>query len=140
VWREYLDFKRRTLSAGHRELASALAPFGLALLKAEQFAEAEPVLRECLSIRDEKLVTDDWLRFNTRSMLGGALAGQGKYDQAEPLLLDGYAGMKDNPAAPANRKRQALQRIVDLYEVSGKSQQAAMFRAELEDVPDAPAP
>ena len=37
---------------------------------------------------------DTWTTFNTKSMLGGALLGQKKYAEAEPLLLKGYAGMK----------------------------------------------
>ncbi len=56
--------------------------------------EAEPLLRECLAIR-EKALPDNWLTFNTRSMLGGLLLGQKKYEEAEPLLLAGYEGMKE---------------------------------------------
>ncbi len=32
-------------------------------------------------------------------MLGGALLGQKKYDAAEPLLLKGYAGLKQREGA-----------------------------------------
>jgi len=42
-----------------------------------------------------------------------------------PLLLRGYEGMKDNPAAPANRKREALERIPRFYEAWGKPERAA---------------
>ena len=39
-----------------------------------------------------------------------------KLREAEPLLLEGYEGMKDHPDAPDERKREALERIVNLYE------------------------
>ena len=42
--------------------------------------EAEPFLRECLAIR-EKTQADDWKTFNTRSLLGGSLLGQKKYER-----------------------------------------------------------
>jgi len=42
-----------------------------------------------------------------------------------PLLLRGYEGMKDNPAAPANRKREALERIPRFHEAWGKPERAA---------------
>ena len=35
-------------------------------------AEAEPLLRECLAIR-ERTQADAWTTFNTKSLLGGAL-------------------------------------------------------------------
>ena len=54
--------------------------------------EAEP-LRECLEIR-EAAMADSWLRFNTMSLLGGALLGQGRYAEAEPLVVAGYEGME----------------------------------------------
>ena len=70
-----------------------LAEKVLALLQAGKFAEAEPVARECVALR-EKLIPNDWRTFNARSMLGGSLLGQKKYVEAEPLLLSGYEGMK----------------------------------------------
>jgi tRNA A-37 threonylcarbamoyl transferase component Bud32 len=75
------------------QLAAQLAPIALSLLQAKAFAEAEPLLRECLVIR-EKTQPDEWTTFGTKSMLGGALLGQKKYAEAEPLLLAGYEGMK----------------------------------------------
>ena len=89
------------------------------------------LLRECLEIRQDVLPEGHWLIFNTHSVLGGALTGRGKFDEAEPLLLDGYAGMKDHADAPADRKRQARKRIVALYESWGKPAQAAKWRAKL---------
>jgi hypothetical protein len=61
--------------------------------------------------------------FNTRSMLGGALLGQKKYADAEPLLLQGYEGMKQRAARipPPGRIRlpEAVRRLVALYEATG---------------------
>jgi hypothetical protein len=82
------------------------------------FAEAEPLLREALIIR-EKTQPDDWTTFNSQSLLGGALLGQKKYADAEPLLLKGYEGMKAHeksiPPQGIIRLPEALERLVQLY-------------------------
>jgi eukaryotic-like serine/threonine-protein kinase len=69
-------------------------------------------------------------------MLGGALLGQKKYAEAEPLLLSGYEGMKRRAAtiAPPGRIRltEAVQRLVALYEATGNKDAAARWRTELE--------
>ena len=57
--------------------AAAMASVGRGLLMQQKWADAEPVLRECLAVR-EKIQPDEWSTFNARSMLGGSLLGQKK--------------------------------------------------------------
>ena len=110
---------------------NALAVGVMTLLVEERFAEAEPLGRECLALR-EKIIPDDWRTFNARSMLGGSLLGQKKYAEAEPLLLSGYEGLKQRedkiPAAGSMRPQQALQRLVQLYEETNRPDQAAQWK------------
>ena len=105
-----------------------------ALLADGKFAEAEPLARECLAIR-EKQIPDDWLTFNARSLLGGSLLGQKKYAEAEPLLLAGYEGMKQRedriPAVGKPRLKETLQRLVQLYDATGRPDQAAEWKQKL---------
>jgi hypothetical protein len=65
------------------------------------------------------------------------LLGQGKYAEAEPLLLEGYEGMnkkgpKAAPAAPL-RLTEALERLVRLYEATGRKDKADEWRKKLEE-------
>jgi hypothetical protein len=117
-----------------RTLTGVQAALGQSLLRRGRHAEAEPVLRECLTVR-EMVQPDSWLRFNTMSLLGGALLGQGKHAEAEPLLLRGYEGMKEReaaiPAVRAQRLPEAVERIVRLYEATGRPGEAAAWRARL---------
>ena len=111
-----------------------LASLGLNLLKQQKYAEAEPLLRECLTIREQN-EPDDWTTFNTKSMLGGSLLGQKKYAEAEPLLLAGYEGMKQReekiPPQGKVRLTEAIERLVQLYEATGKTDKAAEWRKKL---------
>jgi len=112
----------------------ALAQRASALLAKGNFVEAERLARECLAIREER-IPEDWLTFNARSLLGGSLLGQKNYKEAEPLLLSGYEGMKQRegkiPGAGKVRLEEALERLVHLYEASGKTEQAGEWRAKL---------
>ncbi|MCZ6654123.1 MAG: serine/threonine-protein kinase [Planctomycetota bacterium] len=113
------------------------------LIKHDRHPEAVPLLRQCLEIRLEILPGDHWLIFNTQSILGEALVGGGKYDEAEPLLLDGFAGLTNREQEiPAqvreDRLHEARERIVNLYESWGKVEQAAEWRAKSSRIPAVP--
>jgi hypothetical protein len=85
----------------------------------------------------EKKLPDDWVLFDTKSMLGGALAGQKKFQEAEPLLVEGYSGMKEReakiPPAAKTRLSEAIRRLIDLYTAWEKPEEVAKWQAKLED-------
>lgn len=78
---------------------------GSAYLSQGKFTESEPVARAAeVTARTKHL--DNWLRFRAESLLGASLAGEKKYSEAEPLLLEGYHRMlvrKDLIPAPDQR-------------------------------------
>jgi tetratricopeptide (TPR) repeat protein len=106
---------------------------GLEMFQAARFRAAELAFRECLTIR-ERTEPDAWPTFNARSLLGGSLLAQGKYTEAEPLLLKGYEGMKARektiPPQATTRVPEALDRLIDLYTATGKPDEAKKWRAE----------
>ena len=110
-----------------------MASSGLILIEKKCFTEAEPLLRECLATR-EKMYLDLWTTFNTQSLLGGALLGQKKYAEAEPLLLKGYEGMKQReksiPASSRIRLSQALDRLIELFTATNKPDEVKKWQAE----------
>ncbi len=141
--RQQLPEARKALAKDSPQLAGLLAQIGLGLLEQKKWTEAEPLLRECLAIR-EKTQPDEWTTFNTRSLLGGSLLGQKKYAEAEPLILSAYEGMKAREAniPPPGKPRfaDAAERVVKLYEAWDKKDKAALWRAELAKPSEAPKP
>jgi len=140
---DMLDVSRAKLPKDSPELAGELAKFGLMLLEAKAWGDAELLLRECLAIREAK-APDEWRTFSTGSMLGESLLGQKKLAEAESLLLDGYRGMKEReasipPEAKVLRIPEALERNVQLYEAKGDATEAAVWRSKLEAVRGRPA-
>ena len=93
------------------------------------------IRHDCLAIR-AKQQPDEWTTFNAQSMLGEALYGQKKFAEAEPLLVQGYVGMKERapkiPNEGKHRLAEALVRLVQLYDASGKPHDATRWRKELE--------
>ncbi len=126
---------RATLAKGSAELAQKLTTTGMSLIDLEAWDSAEELLREALATR-EKLQPDAWTTFNTKSVLGEALLRQAKLAEAEPLLLDGYRGMKAReasiPSQGSVRIPEALERLVKLCEAKRDASGAARWRSELE--------
>jgi len=165
VTREAVEAIRQRPGATPGALASALAGYAaeaIAIGDTASLESAEGTLRECLEIR-EAILPDDhprvWLRYNAMSMLGEVLVDQAtdaslavetrmeKLREAESLLIESGDWLTRNADRipqqyRAERLRRALERIVELYEVwntvvpdSGKAEQAAEWRAELENLP-----
>jgi serine/threonine protein kinase/tetratricopeptide (TPR) repeat protein len=103
------------------------------LLK-QQYRDAEPLAREALEIT-EKLPLVNGRRFFWMSLLGAVLLGKGEYANAEPLLLQGYEGMKSQELiVPTLRRRempQAGEWIVHFYEETNQPEKAQVWRERL---------
>jgi tetratricopeptide (TPR) repeat protein len=122
---------RHAVGSEDRVTMASAADLALAYLSQRKFAESEPLAREVLEF-DRKKQPDDWQRFRAASLLGASLAGQKKYGDAEPLLIEGYQGMaarKDRMGAP---DRYHLERgcewLIQLYQAWGKPDKAAEWR------------
>jgi len=140
AWRrKWLAVVKERAGADSLPYAGELALLGMNLLQQKKWTDAEPVLRECLAIREKKQ-PDAWTTFNMQSMLGGALLGQKKYADAEPLLLQGYEGLKKRektiPPQGAIRLPESLDRLIELYTATNKSEEAKRWRAERAKLPD----
>jgi len=133
--------KRTARDSSNRITKNLNGPFSVPadnLLSFEAWTDAEKIVREALAIR-EKLEPDAWATFNSKSMLGEALIGQKKYDDAEPLLLAGFSGMKERadkipPDYRSERLTAAIDRLIRMYEVLEKKEEAAKWRKERERI------
>ena len=122
----FLEGRRRRVGPNDPSISANLADLGRMELAHKRYAEAARHFRlECMDIR-EKTVPDDWITFNARSLLGGALAASGDQAAAEPLLLTGYLGIKERVATVFPRylsnAYEALDRLIAHYEAVGGPQ------------------
>jgi serine/threonine protein kinase/tetratricopeptide (TPR) repeat protein len=116
--------------------AEELIRIGSDLLRQQKPADAEPGLRQALAILDKQANTGE--RLHAQSLLGAVLVDEGRYAEAEPLLLEAYRGMKHfatehkgEGAFPRGRQVDALKRLVQMYDRWKRPDQAAKWRQEL---------
>ena len=148
-YREVLEIRRRTLGNEHPDTQDSMIDLAELLEQQRNFADAEALWMQLLAIRVDTLSPADWRIANMKSRLGGALLGQGRFAEAEPLLLSGHEGLlasSQTPREPQDRLSEAAERLVDLYAAWDKAEpgkgydaKAAEWRGKLPSKPaDAP--
>jgi hypothetical protein len=130
-----LDVRRRQPEGNESpKTASVLVSLGQIRLRQKKGSDAESLLREAAAIYEKK-EPESWLRFEARGLLGESLAAQARYAEAEPLVLEGYEGLRQRARQVPYMRRTALaeagDRVVRLYEAWGKSHQAVVWRVKL---------
>jgi tetratricopeptide (TPR) repeat protein/tRNA A-37 threonylcarbamoyl transferase component Bud32 len=138
--RKSLELAKQRFGANDPLVVSKLAAVGMNLLGQARYSDAEEVLRESLALcdrwaSDAKHAVPDWLIGQVKSLLGEALARQSQLSQAEPLLLEGFAGLKENEAAIGTNAKlrvvQAVRRLVGFYAATDQPAKADEWRARL---------
>ncbi len=128
-------YAAQSLAARQRAFGSELpdtmmtaADLALAYVSQGKYTESEPLAREAMEF-DQRKQPDDWQRFRAESLLGASLAGEKKYAEAEPLLIEGYQGMvaRKNRISASDHYHleRAHQWLVQLYKEWGKPDKAA---------------
>jgi len=129
--REALAMRKKLLGAEHPAVAESLADLAGVLQRQGRLPEAETACREALALR-EKTLPGDWPTFDGRCRLGAILVDRKNFAEAGPLLLSGYAGMKDHEAAipipNKSRLKEAIQSLVRLYQATNRPDQAAEWK------------
>ncbi len=112
----FLSHVKEVVGSDQGRRAEGMAMVGSWMIEHGFDADAEPILREALSIRREALPQGHWQIGSAASMLGESIAGQGRYAEAEPLLVEGQAVLNASPDTTQQRRQEAAQRLADLYE------------------------
>ena len=120
--------RRHALGSEHPDTMDSAADLALAYISQKEFIKAEPLAREAIAFSQKKQ-PQDWPRFRAESLLGASLAGQKKYAEAEPLLVEGYQGMavrKEQIEAPSRyHLDRAREWLIQLYRAWGKPDKSA---------------
>ena len=115
------------------DLDVAISALANTLRRQQKFSDAEPLFRECVAMRETNS-PNAWYTYFTRLRLGATLMGNRKYDEAEPLLISGYEGMRQRESGIRDRYQvleESIQSLVQLYEATFRFEKAAEWRTKL---------
>ena len=135
-----LEIRRRTLGNNHPDIARTLFNLAVLIEQIERWSEAEGYSREAESIWAALDYEDLYRQFNL-NLLGGILTGQGRFAEAEPLLLQSYDSLQGVARLSPAQWSGIVARFVRLYEGwdlaepgKGYGEKAAELRAKLEQL------
>ncbi|MFQ5474148.1 MAG: tetratricopeptide repeat protein, partial [Dehalococcoidia bacterium] len=126
----------------HLSIADPLIRLGRATLTQGDAQGAEKLLREALSIRAGALGADHWLTVLARGELGRCLVAQGRFEEAEPLIMNAFKVAGDRRSRFPRIAQAAGQNVVRFFDAwaaaepgTGHDAQATAWRAKLEQSP-----
>jgi tetratricopeptide (TPR) repeat protein len=137
-WAEAAPLVDKLLTTETAQRILGLEFRGRHLLAEGNYVESEAFLRQLLD-GQSKARPGSEESCRAQRLLGASLIGQARYAEAEPLVLDGYIGMKkwwDVQGEPVTPYRtlfevEALQWLVQLYDGWDKPEEADKWRQEL---------
>ena len=123
--------ERRVLGLENIDTLYALGSLAHALCEQDKFAEAESHFASFDDAAGQALPEDSPILLTFRGRYGNCLTRMGKYEGAEPLLLDTLAKLRSSLGEDHQRVRDVITYVVVLYESWGKPEKAAEYRALL---------
>lgn len=123
LFREAVAARRRGQDL--KSLASALMGLGDALIGMGELEQAERHLNEAL-----ELVEDGWRNAEARSVLGSCRAAQGRFDEAERLLVESFDELVRARRPTDPRIAAARDRIIAFHALLGRDEEAQAGREE----------
>jgi serine/threonine-protein kinase len=125
---EALHIFDQTLPKGNIAFSVPLLQLGLILNKTGRSRIAGTHLRDALAMRTRLLPAGHQNIAVVEGALGECLTTQKRFTEAEPLLLRSYSEMKSNLGEQDPRTSEARLRLVTLYEIWGKTEDATRYR------------
>ncbi|MFH1278489.1 MAG: serine/threonine-protein kinase [Candidatus Eisenbacteria bacterium] len=130
-YREGLAMQEKILGGDHPDVARSLHGLAAVLIRRGETKEAESLLRRCLEIRKEALPEGHVLTAGASNLLGGILVRQGRFEEAETHLVPSCSTLASNTATSVDKKREAFESVIALYEAWEKPAKADEWREKL---------
>ena len=116
------------LGPNHPQLASTQIALAEVLLDAGNPTRAETLSREAVAVQAETFGPESVLTSESKSVLAAALLDQQQHAEAESLLTNAYPVLLDARGPDHTTVEAARERLVRLYEATGRPEQAARYR------------
>jgi serine/threonine-protein kinase len=131
ISRQILALRGKTIPDTHPSIAASLQTLGRCEDKLGDTASGRRSLEESIALRRKVLPPDSWLIASSEGFLADHFIFVKQYAKAETLSLDAYGIMTKALGAQHPKTQVAINRLVGLYEASGRPDKAAEFKAKL---------
>lgn len=128
--RETIAMRRESQGAEHPDVFLSSALLARLLIEDAKIDEAEALLRDLITAAERALNPRHYLLPVMRSALGECLLRRGEFAQSEALLLPAYEELRGRLGPGNDGTRQTRATLVELYEKTGRSEDAARLQAE----------
>ena len=129
-YRESLSIRTERLGDDNADTANSKNNLADLLNRLEQYDEAEQLSSEATDSYGSVFSPSHWRAAVARNIHGASLAGLGRYEAAEALILESNTIISEARTGSVYH-RMALQRTIDLYEASEQPQKAIPYQDEL---------
>jgi serine/threonine-protein kinase len=124
---EALAMRRRLFDKSHPEVASSLAYVGFLRVATRDYQDALDFSGAALGIYTAALSASNWKTAVAESINGAALAGAGRYGEAEQRLLHAYSILSSDAGAPPMYRKLTARYLEDLYRGWGRPREALRY-------------
>jgi serine/threonine-protein kinase len=133
-YRDVVELLGESPETDNRKLAGTLIQLAAVLVDLGDHQAAEHEAQRSLELY-ERDQPDDWRADAARSVLGAALLGQKRREEAKVLLQRGYDGLDRNlsiiPFGDRSQVRDAIARLVEYYDEVGSAVERAQWQEKL---------
>jgi tetratricopeptide (TPR) repeat protein len=114
--RESLAMRQRLLGNDHQDVASSLTSLAMLQVATRQYADALETARQAVKIYTAAYSATSWRTAVPASVEGGALAGLGRYAEAEKILQASYHTLSTDIGASKSYVAMAKRYLDDLHQ------------------------
>jgi tetratricopeptide (TPR) repeat protein len=123
-----IEGTRALYGENHPAVVNVLNNLGSIQAEMGEFEKAEATHREALSVAVIAFGEGSFNVASTKSRLAVALTAQGRFEEAELLLLEAYRDIRKDFTDEHARTQATIRRLANLYERWGKEDEARRYR------------
>ncbi len=129
--REILALRGTSLGESSYPVQGCLMHLGRALAHLDSAKAGEQLVREVRAMREKSLPAGHWLLASTDGALGEVIALDGRYVEAERLLLSAESRVREARGVASGPVADQRKRLIALYMLWGKPAEAAAWQAKM---------
>jgi tetratricopeptide (TPR) repeat protein len=127
---EALKMRKRLFGEAHPEVASSLVNVAIFQVATRNYSDALLSARAAKEMFASALSASNWKTAVAQSVSGAALAGVGKYAEAERELVQAYTLLSQDAAALPDYRTLARRYLAELYRQWGRPAEGARYAAQ----------